>query len=763
MRKFTNFLILLGIFLGVGVANVNTGMTESYNKYDFKYTYSNGNSYYGNVYCDPSYYYFPGRTWNYFEEGGKKGLYEILKGEYNSSYSNLYGDVFVTSFYDKVNNAIYTPTDTKIIAGNRYLGSEKFYVANDLLTASFATNSSIVKESMSYLDIPVQLNFTSNKPLTLYYTDTPGTASNITDGTGRDYVISGLNQISFNPGEYIKNLSISIYNDTYNEIDETLRLDLTNPGSMVQPGDFTSNLVTIIDDDRKTLADVKAFGAMGNGITDDTLAIQKAVDYVNSKGGGVVFFPTGTYVVTGVNINENITYQGEDNSIITRPAMMPKFNTSFTNARRPYVGLVDSKPLIVKNLIFDGNSQNQGPYENYELEHSNLLFLMGSKPGSSIGRLRTLVEDCLFRNGVSDGLALHDNLYATIYNIEADDVWRGGIVTGGTNLTVDIKNYISRGDGDLTGINFENTVKSHITMENLTLYDGNFDVGLDSCTLIGNNIKSPNIFSLYALNSTVTINNSNFGVGPNDKIYFPYNVTFDNCVFNATEMGLSEADRVLHAAPAVVWASQWQNQKNQNLLFKNCTYSVDYSVDPSDKVYGIYTDLDVIDSNNKLTVDGGIFSSNLDVGLYMKGGGNWSINNANFNADLPISIYGYINKSNYLFDVSLNNLAINSNKYINITGLPTPSGNKLTQRNIAINETANYITSTYGLEGNQYLGYRVIFGTAAPTSSTNALVGDIYQLKSDPSKKWQCIQAGYMRVDAYGKERYVVSSEWQPI
>ena len=49
---------------------------------------------------------------------------------------------------------------------------------------------------------------------------------------------------------------------------------------------------------------VKDFGAKGDGITDDRLAIQSAIDAVNKAGGGTLNFPEGTYIVTAPNKGE---------------------------------------------------------------------------------------------------------------------------------------------------------------------------------------------------------------------------------------------------------------------------------------------------------------------------------------------------------------------------------------------------------------------------------------------------------------------------
>jgi hypothetical protein len=50
---------------------------------------------------------------------------------------------------------------------------------------------------------------------------------------------------------------------------------------------------------RETVS-VKDFGAVGDGVTDDTAAIQAAIDAVFNAGGGTVHIPTGTYLVSSI-------------------------------------------------------------------------------------------------------------------------------------------------------------------------------------------------------------------------------------------------------------------------------------------------------------------------------------------------------------------------------------------------------------------------------------------------------------------------------
>lgn len=56
----------------------------------------------------------------------------------------------------------------------------------------------------------------------------------------------------------------------------------------------------------------KDFGALGDGVTDDTASVQAAINACNAAGGGVVYFPFGTYLVTQLTLAgmANVQLQG---------------------------------------------------------------------------------------------------------------------------------------------------------------------------------------------------------------------------------------------------------------------------------------------------------------------------------------------------------------------------------------------------------------------------------------------------------------------
>lgn len=81
----------------------------------------------------------------------------------------------------------------------------------------------------------------------------------------------------------------------------------------VTPGKITSGAITLdkLAADAQTVINVKSYNAVGNGTTDDTAAFQAALNAASTKGGGIVFVPTGSYkIATHLTIPSFVTLQG---------------------------------------------------------------------------------------------------------------------------------------------------------------------------------------------------------------------------------------------------------------------------------------------------------------------------------------------------------------------------------------------------------------------------------------------------------------------
>ncbi len=114
-----------------------------------------------------------------------------------------------------------------------------------------------------------------------------------------------------------------------------------------------------------TIFNVKEdYGAVGNGVTDDRLAIQAAIDAATAAGGGTIYFPEGTYLVSrnGVNAysffltSDNLTFLGEKGlSWVKHPAGLPA-----TVVRMFFVHQCDH--VTFRHLGLDGNWGNAVTY-----------------------------------------------------------------------------------------------------------------------------------------------------------------------------------------------------------------------------------------------------------------------------------------------------------------------------------------------------------------------------------------------------------------
>jgi hypothetical protein len=144
---------------------------------------------------------------------------------------------------------------------------------------------------------------------------------------------------------------------------------------------------------------VKDYGATGDGTTNDTVAIQAAIDSVTS--GGTVYFPAGTYRIArnigtndrwGIKVtNSNVTLKGDK-------ALLRRFDTNIVSDANVYpilfIGVPDSnvatqtQNVIVEGLKFVGENTRHSVIGSYLTDFRNAIVFKNTSD--------TWVKDCVF-------------------------------------------------------------------------------------------------------------------------------------------------------------------------------------------------------------------------------------------------------------------------------------------------------------------------------------------------------------------------------
>lgn len=106
--------------------------------------------------------------------------------------------------------------------------------------------------------------------------------------------------------------------------------------------------------DISSFKSVKEFGAVGDGVSDDTSAIKAAVKYIN-ENGGILYFPTATYLVSAQANKDNIMEITSEKEIVIdfMGSTIKLSNNGFP--RYSVVKALYTKYLIVKNGVLVGD------------------------------------------------------------------------------------------------------------------------------------------------------------------------------------------------------------------------------------------------------------------------------------------------------------------------------------------------------------------------------------------------------------------------
>lgn len=258
---------------------------------------------------------------------------------------------------------------------------------------------------------------------------------------------------------------------------------------------------------------VKSYGAVGNGVIDDTVAINNLITTVSNAGGGIIYVPSGNYLIntsgySGILMKSNVDLILHDNATLVEKDSS-QYNTAVVRFRGIENASITGGKIYGKRRFHVGDSNEWD--HGIAIQGSNLIDVKG-----------VYIYDCW-----GDGICLADNPSGLSYS---------------SNVTID-------------GVTCDNNCRQGLSVTS----------GLRS-TIIKNSI-----FSNSHHDTSLSGPNDGIDIEPNDPLKAPYlELTIDNCQFiNNGRVGLP-ATLGGYGISCAFGRSYWHSDA-WNIVIKNCT------------------------------------------------------------------------------------------------------------------------------------------------------------------------------------------------
>lgn len=178
---------------------------------------------------------------------------------------------------------------------------------------------------------------------------------------------------------------------------------ITNNGPhWVTPTDGTTGRK--IQDWLTNVTDVLAMGAVGDGATDDTAAFRKAV--TNTLAGGTVRVPAGTYVLDGLVVDRNVSFDLHSAAVLKHKG----------SASSDMIVMSEAQSGFFRGGTLDGNKANQDlttaatrkallnyNFRDYRIEGVTFTNYAREAVKSTNGTGFVAIENCAFVEGAEHG------------------------------------------------------------------------------------------------------------------------------------------------------------------------------------------------------------------------------------------------------------------------------------------------------------------------------------------------------------------------
>ncbi len=143
-----------------------------------------------------------------------------------------------------------------------------------------------------------------------------------------------------NPGDFIGKIFEAAESAKQSAILAEKNAELTNHGVLAPVSATGANTPRILADRFADVLNAKDFGAMGDGVTDDTEAVQALFVYANSLNHHTVIeFPAGTYI-----INDSVDFGGDITVMAYGATFKPSISTDLFSVFRSILGYTKTYP-----------------------------------------------------------------------------------------------------------------------------------------------------------------------------------------------------------------------------------------------------------------------------------------------------------------------------------------------------------------------------------------------------------------------------------
>ncbi len=276
----------------------------------------------------------------------------------------------------------------------------------------------------------------------------------------------------------------------------------------------------------QNIYDILTFGAKGDGVTDDAVAIQKAIDRCSAEGGGVVLLPRNHVFLSGpVELKSNVELHLEATATLKANPNESIYQLSAFGENRGE-GMLWLWAKDAENISITGKGTIHGngiAFMGAELEDSYELKPLADQTFDPRPHVLTLTN---VRNLTIRDVTIKEGAYWTVHLIGCNEA-----VIDGINLLNNLK--IRNGDGiDLDHSKNVRIANCHITSG-------------DDCICLKNRREFEQYGSCHDIVVTNCVMSSRscaikIGSENMDSIY---NVMFDNCIIMGSNRGLGIQNR----------------------------------------------------------------------------------------------------------------------------------------------------------------------------------------------------------------------------